>query len=290
MSASTCAVTGANGFVGKNLVRRFHALGWRVIALLRHPGQVAADIEARRFVLGDPVAPDMLAGVDVLVHTAYDFSMRKWADILRVNVVGSEYLFDAAARAGVKRQIFISSMAAFEGCRSDYGRGKLAAEDFATIRGGVAIRPGMIYSKESGGIAAQIMTVACKYPVIPMIGRGDYPLYTCHIDDLCDLIIHTARAGELPGGILLAANASPVTLLGLVEAASDSRSRVILSVPWRWVTAGLWMLERIGLRLAFRSDSVVSLVHSNPAVDFNALKLPVQFRPFLPLSDYGVFG
>ena len=284
MSGSTCAVTGANGFVGNNVVRRFQVLGWRVIALLRQPERVAAaDIEARRFVLGDPVGPDLLAGVDVLVHAAYDFSLRNWANICRVNVVGSEYLFDAAARAGVKRQIFISSMAAFEGCRSDYGRGKLAAEDFATIRGGVAIRPGMIYSKENGGIAAQIMTVACKYPVIPMIGRGDYPLYTCHIDDLCDLIIHTARAGELPGGILLAANASPVTLLGLVEAASEGRSRVILSVPWRWVAAGLWMLERIGLRLAFRSDSVVSLVHSNPGVDFNAIKLPVQFRPFLPL-------
>jgi nucleoside-diphosphate-sugar epimerase len=230
--------------------------------------------------LGDPVAPGILAGVDVLVHAAYDFSLLSWADICRVNVVGSEYLFDAATRAGVGRSIFISSLSAFEGCRSLYGRGKLAVEDSVRVRGGVSIRPGMVYPGTTGSLAERVGSVSHRFPVIPVIGHGNYPVYTCHVDDLCELVAYLARTEELPDEVLVAANPSPTTLRQLVRTASGGRSRMIVSVPWRWVAAGLWIAEHIGLGPGFRSDSVVSHVHPNPAMDFATSKTPVRFRPF----------
>ena len=94
MTAPVCAVTGANGFVGKVITRRFQMLGQRVIALVRKPEQAPVGTEARQFILGDPVAPHLLDKIDILLHAAYDFSLYGWSDICRVNVVGSEYLFD----------------------------------------------------------------------------------------------------------------------------------------------------------------------------------------------------
>lgn len=283
MSPRTCAVSGANGFVGQAVCRAFRARGWTVVALVRHPQSAPDGCEPRSFTLGEPPSPDLLAGVDVLVHAAYDFSLRSWADICRVNAVGSEYLFDAATRAGVKRQIFISSMAAFEGCRSKYGLGKLAAEHAARIRRGVIVRPGVIYGERNGGLAGQIAALAKKTPIVPMIGSGNYPLYTCHVDDLCALLLFLAQTERPPDGTITAAHRSPVTLRGLVEQGRGGKaSASILPIPWRLIATGLSLAELIGLRLAFRSDSVISIVHADRAPDFTALEnIPVAFRPFV---------
>jgi len=279
--SGTVAITGASGFIGGHLVRRFQTLGWNVVALVRHPERPLAGVEMRKFILGEPLPKDSLTGVDLLIHTAYDFSLCGWADIARVNVVGSDYLFDAATRAGVKRSILISSMSAFEGCRSHYGRGKLAAENAVCIRGGIAVRPGMIYSETNGGLAAKIAAVARRMPVIPMIGRGDYPLFTCHADDLCDLIVQLAKAETVPDAILTAANPEPISLLKIVYKASSGKSRVVIALPWPLIAFGLWMLECLGMRPGFRSDSVVSLVHANEDPNFEPAKaFPVTFRPF----------
>jgi NADH dehydrogenase len=281
VSWRACAITGANGFVGQAVTRYFQAQGWKIVALIRRSHLAPPGCETRAFTLGEPVAPDLLAGIDVLVHTAYDFSARSWADICRVNVVGSEYVFDAGMRAGVKCQIFISSMAAFEGCRSLYGLGKLAAEDAACIRGGVIVRPGMIYSECNGGLAAQIEAIARKFPLVPMIGTGRYPLYTCHLKDLCALIAYVAQMEKPPREILTAASPSPVTLRALVEGAKGSAARCI-PIPWRLLVAVLRLAEALGTRLAFRSDSVVSLVHADRTPDFTAVEnIPIVFRPFM---------
>jgi nucleoside-diphosphate-sugar epimerase len=283
MNARTCAVSGASGFVGQAMCRHFAAAGWRVIGLVRRPGTAPQGCEERVFALGEPLNSALLAGVDVLVHAAYDFSPRSWADICRVNVLGSEYLFDAATRAGIRHQIFISSMAAFEGCRSKYGLGKLAAEHAVRIRGGCVIRPGFIYGERNGGLAAKVVALAKALPIVPMIGGGHYPLYTCHIDDLSALIVHLAGAEQHADGLLTAANGLPVTLRGLVEQAKmGAAPPLIVPIPWRLVAASLWLAEAIGLRLSFRSDNVVSIVHANTAPDFTPLRnIPVSFRPFV---------
>jgi nucleoside-diphosphate-sugar epimerase len=208
MTQKTCAVTGANGFAGGAFCEHFAAMGWHIIKLVRVPEKVEG--EARRFVLGEAVTPGLLEGVDLVVHAAYDFSLCSWADIRRVNARGSEALFDAAYKAGVKRQVFISSMAAFEGCRSHYGLGKLLAEEAMCARGGISIRPGMIYSEKNGGLAAKIAAAARILPVVPMIGSGHYPLYTCHIGDLCALVAQLALMENPLPQTITAANDRPV--------------------------------------------------------------------------------
>jgi len=52
-------------------------------------------------------------------------------------------------------------------------------------------------------------------------------------------------------------------------------------VPWWFIFGSLRLAEMMAARLAFRSDSVVSLVYPNPHPEFNCARLlGVEPRPF----------
>lgn len=57
------AVTGAYGYIGGLLSRRFEAAGWSVRALVRSPR--AGDSQARTYELGRPPADGLLDSVNV---------------------------------------------------------------------------------------------------------------------------------------------------------------------------------------------------------------------------------
>src|SRR5437879_6224191 len=123
-----CALTGANGFVGRELKRSLEGRGWSVIPWIR---RVDSGSPGVKFALGRGVVAQSFQGVDALVHCAYDFSLIKWDDIGTINVAGTQKLFAAAASGGVKSIVQISTLSAFPGCRSRYGRAKLRMEMLA---------------------------------------------------------------------------------------------------------------------------------------------------------------
>src|SRR5438132_3747851 len=125
-TTQTCAITGTSGYVGSCLRDFFEQQGWQIRELSRTPAA-----EPRRwtpFSLEDGVVPRALEGVDVLIHCAYDFRPVRWQQIEAINVGGTQRLIEAAQRAQVRRIVLISTMSAFDGCRSKYGKAKLAME------------------------------------------------------------------------------------------------------------------------------------------------------------------
>ena len=118
MSRSKALVTGATGFVGAAVARALLAEGWEVRALVRSGSD-------RRNVASLPVAQVVgdltdaasleraLEGCEAAFHVAADY--RLWApqpqELYRANVDGTGNLLDAAARAGVRRIVYTSSVA-----------------------------------------------------------------------------------------------------------------------------------------------------------------------------------
>src|SRR5215469_281264 len=123
-----CAITGASGYVGARLAASLRARGARVLELNRSGRARRPDNEAAAYSLGDEPAPETLAGMDALIHCAYDFGAHSRGEVWRSNVEGSLRLFAAARTAGVRRMLFVSTVSAYEGCRSLYGQAKLAVE------------------------------------------------------------------------------------------------------------------------------------------------------------------
>ncbi|MDE2489785.1 MAG: NAD(P)-dependent oxidoreductase [Elusimicrobia bacterium] len=286
----TVAITGASGYLGRELAARFEKSGWRVLRLVRRPTGAADEISCDLAAL-DEAGTDALADAlsrektDALVHCAYDFALVSPAEIERVNVKGSLAVLEAARRANIPRFVFVSSLSAFAGCRSLYGRAKLAVEAACAGRPGTSVvRPGLIYSKRPAGIVGKMRELMSRFPVIPLIGSGRQPHRTTHVDDLGKLI-EALASGELspPGGPIAAACPEPTTFAGVLKVLSRSMGRSVLFVPVPWLLAwlGLKTLELLGLRPGLRSDSVVSLV-STPAAD-DAAPAPAAY-PFRALS------
>ncbi len=265
-----CAITGSNGYVGGCLKKYLAALGWEIRELTRHP---KPDSNAVAFQLGADISSATLAGVTALVHCAYDFRPLTKSEIYATNVAGTEKLFQAARAAGVKKIIFISSISAFNGCRSLYGKAKLEIEKIAFAHGAQIIRPGLVYGDGPGGMFGKLAAQVQKSSVIPLVGDGSQIQFLVHQEDLCAFVERCAH-GEVnfSGKILMAANAQPWPFKQLLLEIAGGQDKKIkfIPLPWRLVWLGIKSAEICGLKLNFRSDSLVSLMHQNPAPDFSA--------------------
>lgn len=282
-SRGLCAVTGSNGYVGSCIKGFLARRGWDILEVTRTP---KPGTRSTAFQLGSEVAPSVFEGVDALVHCAYDFKPLRWDDIEAVNVSGTEKLFGAARAAGVKQLVCISTISAYPGCKSLYGKAKLEIERVAVAHDALTLRPGLVYGTDAGGMFGKLNQQVGAASIIPLIGDGSQIQYLLHHEDLSSFVARHIEGETRKGlGILTAANEEPWPFKQLLSSIARGLDKKVhfVPLPWRLVWAGLKAAELLGLSLNFRSDSVVSLVHQNPAPDFSRnSEVGLTCRPFRP--------
>lgn len=270
------AITGARGFVGSLLTRHFEDAGWDVTRLSHDAG--TGDKSTLPFRLGEDLAPDVFRSrqISALVHCAYDFRLVKPAEIHRVNVEGSRTLLAAAKAGGVERIAVMSSISAFEGSTSTYGRAKLEIEAAAISVGALVVRAGLVYGDgptAAGGMFGSLAK-SVQRGVVPLIDGGIHPQYLIHEEDLWRLLKGFFE-GEIrdPGKPVVAAASRPWLLRDLLAelARRQGLHPRFVAVPWLPVWAGLRLAEVVHLPVPFRSDSVISLVRQDRNPDFDSL-------------------
>ena len=198
-----CAITGASGYVGSRIARRL-AQNARVVALTRKPS-AATDIPWA-LDSADDIAPLLRQWrVSVLIHAAWDFSAVSSEDIQRVNVEGSIRLLRMAKAAGVGRIVFISTISAFTGARSLYGKAKLQVESVVAELGGIILRPGLVFGDSPGGVFGSIRKQVQHQKFIPLIGNGKAPQFLVPEETLAEVVADAAAATS----IALPASPSP---------------------------------------------------------------------------------
>jgi dihydroflavonol-4-reductase len=109
-------ITGANGFVGLNIVSALNAAGHRVTALIRPDSNVTYlepfGVRIVRGELSNPVdVTQAMQGAEAVIHTAGSTScyMRDLPLLNEVNVRGTQNIVAAAIANGVKRIVYTST-------------------------------------------------------------------------------------------------------------------------------------------------------------------------------------
>lgn len=277
--ATTAAVTGASGYLGSRIASTLESRGWDVARLVRSP--TLQQGRACRYDLSAPISGDVVAALettDVLVHAAYDLTLTRPADIWRVNVEGTRRLLERASGAQVRRIIVISSMSAFEGTAQAYGRAKLDIESLTVDAGGFAVRPGLVLGEPPGGMAAALSKLT-RLPVTPVIAHGARQ-YTVAESELMEVIANLAVAETLPAGVAAVAGREPITFAELLRSLAACRGRRarLVPVPWQLVYGLLRGAEALGIRMSFRADSVLGLVHTAPDLSATVSELGLSTR------------
>ena len=218
---ATVAVTGAAGVVGEALLRQLlaHEAVGRVVAIDVRRG----DVEGPTWRIGDvrdPVVAQRLAGVDAVVHLAVDWSLGSSpAERSALNVRGTQTVVTAAAAAGVKRFVVVTSAAVYgaladnptplpedapllappEGIVADLLEIERLAEDARRVHPGLTVtvvRPAALV----GPGVDTLVTRHFAAPRLLCIKDAAPAWQFCHVEDLASALVQAAL-GTVSGAV-----------------------------------------------------------------------------------------
>ncbi len=228
--------------------------GWRTIGLARRP---VPGYEYRPYDLSDPTCgPDLLRGVDTLVHAAY-IKRDGGTDAVTANVAGAKALLAAAAAAKVAHVIFLSSLSARAEAASQYGRQKFEIEQLFLAVGGTALRAGLVLG--NGGLFATLRDHLLAGRPIPLFAGGQQPIQTIHIDDLITAIAKVVIQ-RTPGRFVIAEAGAQSYRQFYVTLGLALRTRVrFVRVPLWIAKSAIGLAENFRLKLPITRDNLLGL-------------------------------
>ena len=173
-------VTGATGFVGREIVRQARAEGFPVRAIVRNPKAARGWAERHGVELfaGDVLDAASLegamSGATCVIHLVGIIVERGESTFERVHTQATENMVSAARKAGVKRFLQMSALGTRPEARSRYHKTKWAAEQCVRNSGlaWTIFRPSLIYGAGDKSIRV-LTTVVRRLPVVPVLGSGN---------------------------------------------------------------------------------------------------------------------
>ncbi len=183
-------VTGANGFVGRNLVRRLQKDGIAVRALVRNAAKAARlrDLGAE-LVDGDisnlSSLEAAMEGCEKVIHLVGIIQEAPGVTFKGVHVDGTRNLLETAKKVGVRHFIYQSALGSRPNAKSQYHRTKWEAEELVRASGlpFTILRPSLIYGP-GDLFTIRLAEMIRLSPVLPVIGSGRSKIQPIFIDDV----------------------------------------------------------------------------------------------------------
>lgn len=295
-------VTGAAGFIGAALCRGLAARGHQPVAGLRRPAAPSAAAEG--VVLGD-IAPGRdwsraLRGtrIEIVIHLAQRAHRTADPAALAPEPEAAAALARAAARAGAKRFVYISSILAIGGetepgrpfrntdtphPEGAYGRAKLATEEAlsaAAPQAGIELAILRLPPVHGPGVRANfralLRLVASGLPL--PFAAIDNRRSIVFLDNLVDLIAVAATHAAAAGGIWLVRDDPDLSMAELVRGLAAGLGRPARLFP---LPSSIWPILRtapgIGPRLTALTRSLQA--------DDGATRAALGWTPPVPVSE-----
>ena len=291
-------VTGATGFVGRTLVPILTQAGHDVTITVRH-GPSADHLKNVRWKNIGEIGPDTnwqetLTNIDAVLHLAGRAHVMTGSDAdslaayRRINRDGTKRLGEAAADAGVKRLVFLSSIKVNGERTSDhsysetdtptpedaYGQSKWEGEQALREIPGletVVVRTPLVYGPHVKGNFKTLLKICAKALPLPLGGIQNRRSLI-YVGNLADALIKCVEHPEAKGSLYLVRDGDDVSTTRLLENTAQAlgkRSR-LFPVPE--------FLLRAGGALTGKSGMVSRLIESLE-VDDSAIRRDLDWTP-----------
>jgi nucleoside-diphosphate-sugar epimerase len=225
-------LTGASGFIGRNIAEAITARGETDLRVLARPTTVLPESSKASIYVGDITDSDSLnsalAGADTIVNAA-TYTGADALTATRVNSDGTRNLLEAAARNGVSRFIQISTTSVYgtgphrgEGTSLPYApesvasRSRASAEQLVIDAGGSVIRTGLVYGPGDKWFIPALIRMATVLG--GPVGDGSSKLSVIdvgHLGQLISVLAGTDSGTEISGPFH-AAEPEPVSVARLL--------------------------------------------------------------------------
>lgn len=246
-------ITGASGFIGRNICELMLAADYRVRCVLRRPDMgleaCGAEIVLCPDFTSEALMP-VVAGCDVVVHCAGDAQFGNGSHYEAANVYPTEALLDAITASGATAKfIFLSSIGAVDRSPADparapltedavphpsseYGRSKLKAEERVRASGlrYTILRPAMVVGPNMRPASHFNLFANAALRGKP-ISRLAFPgrFSVIHVSDLAAAVLHCSRTPETDNRTFFCAG-EPVALHDFWRMARPDRP--LLPLAW----------------------------------------------------------
>jgi len=186
-------ISGGAGVMGSRLVRGLVGAGWevRVLTLPNDPlVSRLAGIDCE-IIYGDISDASSLKhafdGVETVYHLAAVIITDDPAVFKKINVNGTRNMLEAAASAGVKHFIYVSSVSVVYPNTTPYSISKREGERMVKEQNRMhytIVRPSLAYEENGGQEFVMFLKYLKQYPLVPLIGSGRALKKPVYVEDL----------------------------------------------------------------------------------------------------------
>jgi nucleoside-diphosphate-sugar epimerase len=238
-------VTGGTGFTGGHVCGRLVREGHEVRAFVRDPARCSRLYEwGVDLAIGDlrdsTSIERAMQGVEAVYHIAALFRPENVSrrDMWEANVQGTQYMLEAAVKAGVRRFVHCSTVGVHGHIKhppgneeTPYGPGDHYQESKAEAERivwryiteerlpVVIFRPAGIYGPRDMRFLKLFKAIRARK--FAMLGSGQVMFHTVYIDDLVDGILLCGSKDNALGNVYILAGDEPVTLNQLVRTIAE---------------------------------------------------------------------
>ena len=205
-------ITGATGFIGRHLVKRLANEGkYNITCLIRTTSNIALlkpyNVEFIYADITDASALTKIKGdFDILYHCAALVYNDDPSTLDHINKVGTHNACELAYRLGVKRFVYLSSVAVVSGndnvpliedlpyaATNKYGQSKIEAEKTVLEYRNkgvptVILRPPMVYGPDEPHMMGALLKLL-KYRLLPTINNGKNHLHMIYVENLVEALV-----------------------------------------------------------------------------------------------------
>lgn len=212
-------IIGSSSFLGKTLATLLlSSLSAKVVGFQRKASTDLSSLETHPWSLGQPLPEVSLTEADWAVFCAHDFENPE------LTQMGYATLLQQF-KATRTKCIFISSYSAFKDAPGDYGKSKYDIETKFLQQGHYVVRPGLIMGP--GGMFINLVNNILKFPIVPIIGFNNAPIFSIGVTDLCQFLAKIITTAPEKKEFNVFYN-HPYTQIELARAVKKSRGKPLL--------------------------------------------------------------